>query len=578
MTFSNLVKRSVVPMPQSTARLEVWFLTSLAHASTCHKHTSQSKPSLGFRKPNFNRLFYLKRHYCNRKWHHSSATVAPETTENFSEKKFESRYSPETHTKEELLELVDQYNEELSSEYSTTLRSGMSHEQHTDGFNHVVTDKSTCGWSTTPTADPGVMESLKSLKIALEKHAENLDLIFEIYRSLPSPRAKCLDPETRHKLLHVLSMVEFKSEDSMLRYLSVVHDFKLLGIPLSLSEWNTAISFVARHARITTTLDVEASLRMWKEMEHSAGMKGDGVTFHILFDVACRAGKFALAEMIYTEMAARGLEFTRYHYVAKIMFYGRKQDGDGVRATYREFVNAGEIVDTVVLNAVISALIKAREPDSAENLYRRMKSAHLARAEPQLAPLDFLRRRSVNRALLRATRLTKHDQSKREKLQQRSIIAPDSITYLLLIEHFSVEAGNLDKTVIFLEEMKWFALPVRGVIFIKLFRSFFTHGGVRYTSWTGVRLELVYQSFLKALESSETEIYISWWIVLWLLKAFQKCRDASRALSVWEEIKTRWEPQLSDMEHLASEIDRIIKQIQTQRRHYISESSYIKSQ
>ncbi|RKF61725.1 putative pentatricopeptide repeat protein [Erysiphe neolycopersici] len=565
-------------MPQSTARLEIWSLTFLAHASTCHKYTSQPKSLPNLWKPGINLLLGLKRHYFTRKWYHSSAaTVTPESMGSCSEGDFEIQPPPETHSKEKLLELVDQYNEDLSSDYSTKLEYGMSHE-HSDGSNHVVTDESTCEWSSTPTADPSVTESLKRLKIALEKDSENLDLVFDIYRSLPNPRAKYLDEETRHKLLHVLSLVEFKSEDSMLRYLSVVHDFKLLGISLSLSEWNTAISFVARHARTTTTLEVEASLRMWKEMENSAGMKGDGVTFHILFDVACRAGKFALAEMIYTEMAVRGLEFTRYHYVAKIMFYGMKQDGDGVRAMYREFVKAGEIVDTVVLNAVISALIKAREPDSAENLYRRMKSAHLARANPQLAPLDFLARRSVNRALLRATRLTKNDQLKREKLQQRSIIAPDNITYLLLIEHFSVEAGNLDKTVVFLEEMKWFALPVRGVIFVKLFRGFFLHGGMRYTSWTGVRLELVYQSFLKALESDETEIYVSWWIVLWLLKAFQKCTDASRALSVWEEMKTRWEPQLSDMEHLASEIDRIIKQIQTQRRHYNSERSYIKSQ
>ncbi|KHJ35613.1 putative pentatricopeptide repeat protein [Erysiphe necator] len=563
-------------MPLSIAKLEIWFITSLAHASLCHRHTSQSKSSLNFWEPGIIRFSFSRRHYFSQKWQHHYSTYS-EIKNGYCKGDNENQLNPESHTKEELLELVDQYNENFSIDYPTKFECGTSHHQSEDP-NYIANNESTHDYPSALSVDPEAREMLERLKFALKFDSENLDLIFEIYRSLPNPRAKYLDSQTRHKLLHVLAVVEFKGKQSMLRYLSVVNDLKVLGIPLSLSEWNSAISFTARYLRVTTALEVETALRMWKEMEHSAGVKGDGVTFQILFDVACRAGKFALAEMIYREMAKRGLEFTRYHFVAKIMFYGRKQDGDGVRAMYRELIEAGEIVDTVVLNAVISALIKAREPDSAENLYRRMKSAHLARANPQLVPADFMGRRSVNKALLKATQLTKNDKLKRDRLQERSIIAPDSITYLLLIEHFSVEAGNLDKTVIFLEEMKWFALPVRGVIFVKLFRGFYAHGGVRYTSWTCVRLELVYKSFLKALDSGETETFIAWWIVLWLLKAFEKCTDASRTLSVWEDLKTRWEPQLSDMEHLTSVLDRIISQNQSRRRMSSTRSSFFKSQ
>ena len=39
----------------------------------------------------------------------------------------------------------------------------------------------------------------------------------------------------------------------------------------------------------------------------------------------------------------------------------------------RALVEAGEIVDTVVLNAMISALVKAHEASAAENIYERMK-------------------------------------------------------------------------------------------------------------------------------------------------------------------------------------------------------------
>ncbi|RKF78767.1 putative pentatricopeptide repeat protein [Golovinomyces cichoracearum] len=559
-------------MALSASRLEMGFVSPLARASYCNEHTSIHKPSFHVWRTSANRLTRPKNRFLLRRWH-SSATAGSDFGRRNKDcrVKSENQFS-EKHTKEELLNLVDSYQESYNLDVPSNSECDSLYLPEQD-LNYKALGESAYYYSSIPSADQETRETVKKLKLVLEMDPENLDLVYQIYRALPHSRVNYLDSNTRHKLLHVLSVVEFKAEHSMIRYLSVVDDLKAVGIPLTLSEWNSAISFVARYVRTTTETEVGSALKMWKEMEYSAGVKGDNVTFNILFDVSCRAGKFALAEMIYKEMEARGLEYTRYHRVTKIMFHGFKQDGDGVRAAYRELVQSGEIVDTVVLNAMISALIKAREPNSAENIYYRMKSAHLARANSPLPPTDFMGRRSVNKSLLRATQMAKGDFLKRDELQKRSIIAPDSITYLQLIEYFSVKAGDLDKTVVFLEEMKWFSIPVRGLIFVKLFRGFFAHGGVRYTSWTGVRLELVYQSFLTALDSDETDLFIAWWIVLWLLKAFGKCTDASRALSVWEELKTRWEPQLSDMEHLASVLDRFISQDTTRRKFAPSKTS-----
>ncbi|KAI1007276.1 hypothetical protein K3495_g942 [Podosphaera aphanis] len=484
-------------------------------------------------------------------------------------------YPPEKQrTKEELLGLIDYYNNDYLNDqsqfktphplsYDTRCQIPDNPQSHDNSYTKY-----------TQPADLETKRKLKNLKKALLMKPTDLDEIYLLYRSLPDTRIHYLCPKIRHRLLHVLSVVEFKSEHSMRRYLSVIDDLKASGIPLILSEWNSAISYVARYVRKTTPVEVEAALRLWTEMEHTAGMKGDNVTFNILFDAAYRAGKFNLAQMVYKEMDARDLRYTRYHYVTYIMYHGMRQDGDGVRTTYQQLIEAGEIVDTLVLNAMMSALIQAREPNSAANLYERMKKAHLARANPKIAPKHFESRRAANKALMRATRLTAGDRAKRDELQRRSMIGPDSITYLILVDYFSVKVGDLDKTAALLEEMKWFALPVYGTIFVKIFKGFFIHGGVHYSSWTGTRLELVYKSFSTSLEAEDTDLFLSWGMAMWILRAFGRCRGPSRALSVWEDLRSKWDPEPTDLEYLTADLNHLAELESAQKRHAINQGLF----
>ncbi|SZF03233.1 unnamed protein product [Blumeria hordei] len=464
-------------------------------------------------------------------------------------------------SKKELLELIDHYDGQNTEFIQSDLgcRSPYRHSETPKCKDHADTENDSYS-NYKRLCNDGTNHILNNLKKALSIEPADLDDVYQLYRSLPNTRAEYLDCQTRHKLLHVLSVIEHKDENSMLRFLSVVDDLKSLGIPLSLSEWNSAISFIGGSTRRVTLKETQAALQMWRDMEETTNLKADDVTFNILFNVACRASKFSLAEMIYNQMDERGLQPDRYHHVSNIMYFGMKQHGDGVRAAYRRLIEAGEIVDTIVLNAMISALIKAREPNSAENLYQRMKQTHLSRTNPPLPPRSYTCRRAVNKVLKMATQLAKGDIQKRNDLQNKSIMAPDSITYLLLIEHFAVEEGNLEKTIIFLDEMKWFALPVHGAIFIKLFRGFYIHGGIPYTSWTGVRLEFVYNSFIEALNSEETDLFISGGIVFWVLKAFLRCTGNSRALSIWEQLKERWNPEPADLELLRPTLNQIIEQ------------------
>jgi pentatricopeptide repeat protein len=453
-------------------------------------------------------------------------------------------------TKEELMALVDQYNGESFTDQLPLPGLPRLH-QPSDGPHLTVSDKPQDEWPPPHLAWPANKETeakINTLDEALKDFSKNPEEIYLLYRDLPAPRVPYLESKTRHRLLRHLAVVEHKNEHSMLRYLSVVDDMKGTAIPLSSSEWTSALSFASRYVARSTEVEVEYALHMWREMEHVAGVKGSDATFNVLFDVACKAGKFTLAEMIYKEMQARGFEFTRYHHVSQIHYYGLKGDGDGARAAYKALVEAGEIVDTVVLNAMMSALVTAHEPNAAENIYERMKKIHLETSGSVLPPRDYKARRIITKVLMEMAKTAKIDPTTREAFQQKSIIAPDLQTYRILVNYFAVQAGELDKAAKFLDEMKWFELPVHGAMFLALLKGFAIHGGIRYTHWTEDRLDNVWKALKRGIDNDAIDLYVSKWMVVWALRAFAKCSGKSRTVDVWEQIKEKWDPGEEDLD------------------------------
>lgn len=535
-------------MISRTTELESWFISSLARAGDCRKHSTRSaqvpfalqRPFQGAKR---------RRGYSPRILRYQHSKVKPVQEPDF----------PENRTREELLELVDQYSGHSYTDQLPLIELPKLY-QPSDGPHLTVSDKPEDEWPPphhTWPADAATKITLRKLVLALRDSSTDPDEIYQLYRALPEPRAPYLESRTRHKMLHHLSVVERKDEHSMLRYLSVVDDMKASAIPLSCAEWNSAVSFVARYVSWSTEVEVEAALHMWREMEHIAGVRGSDATFNILFDVACKAGKFTLAEMIYKEMEARGFEFDRYHHVSMIFYYGLQRNGDGARAAYKTLVESGEIVDTVVLNAMISALIRAQEPAAAENIYERMKKAHMIRAGSRLQPSDFRLRRHITRVLKQWAIIAKRHTEKKHGFQNQSIIAPDVHTFRILVNYFAIEAGELDKTAKFLEEMKWFHLPLHGALFNALLKGFALHGGVRYSQWTERRLESVWNSLLDALDDGVEGLYISKWMATWALRAFAKCSGKSRALVAWDELKGKWDPGEEDMSFVMSNLRQI---------------------
>jgi hypothetical protein len=126
------------------------------------------------------------------------------------------------------------------------------------------------------------------------------------------------------------------------------------------------------------------------------------------------------------------------------------------------------------------------------------------------------------------------------------------------VSYFAIQAGELDKTAKFLDEMHWFHLPLHGALFNALLKGFALHGGVLYTRWTEKRLESVWNSLLQALDDGVEDLYVSKWMATWALRAFAKCSGKSRTLVAWDELKGKWNPGEEDMSFVMSNLHHIL--------------------
>lgn len=384
-------------------------------------------------------------------------------------------------------------------------------------------------------------------QLATERLVELLDHddsthqeIMTAYSTLPFPGVLHLSDEKRRLLLRRISIVERKNQENMFRYLSVVDDMKAAELPLRESEWNSAISFIGRCFAVVRAPEVEAALKTWKEMEQKAQVRSGNVTFNILFDIATKAGKFVLAEMILKEMEARNLRVNRFARVGIIYYHGLKGDGDGVRRSYKTFVDAGEIVDTVVMNCVIASLIRAGEPSAADQVYQRMKRMYALKKG--IPPLVQNRRygRELGRILDNASHILRSSPEKLRQLQNEQFLCPNLQTYSIFIDYHVTKTGELFRVAALLDEMQDLGVPIDGRIFVKILKGFALHGGVRYTSWTKARLESVWKSLLKVLDERTENVLVAKWMVVWSVRAFEKCYGRERSLQIWEELRTRW--------------------------------------
>ncbi|KAF2967143.1 hypothetical protein GQX73_g6411 [Xylaria multiplex] len=470
--------------------------------------------------------------------------------------------------KDEVLAIVDYYDDDVSVEESLKFYRDPYLRKYAsaNGPDIVVSDKPEDLELQTVDGDPAPAEEdselAKELRLAIiARHRHpgkvSLDTIWDLYHALPEPRPMQISARTRYSLTNALASGERKNEKSMLRYFSVIADIKNAGFSLTTFQWNSALSFATRYVARTTEVEVEAALKLWREMEMEAKLKGNEVTFNILFDAASKAGKFNLAEMIYKEMTHRGFACNRYHHVSLIHYFGLKQDSSGVRAGYREMIEAGEIVDTVVLNCLIASFIRCGEEQSAEHVYEKMKTfnKHL----PTLPHRDYTIGKAITKVLAMFARVGKKHPSMRPAFQKSALLSPDLQTYRILINHYGLRLGNLSKVAQFLDEMKAFMVPLNGMVFLALFQSFSIHGGSG-SDWSAQRLDSVWDAFLDAMDSGADGLYISTWLAMAVLEAHARYASREELLDVYECLRSRWELDDANSQYMLHFLETLLKE------------------
>lgn len=408
----------------------------------------------------------------------------------------------------------------------------------------------------------------------------SLPKLWSVYESLPTPRPRYLADDDVHLAFRHLNWIEYRpSEGAMQRYFALLEDCLSEGIPLTFEEWNSAIAFAGRWVRRISTAQVRAAIETWMRMEREGGEGANHVTFNILFDVAVKAGRFALADTIFSELKARKLPMNRYFRTSMIYYQGMRGDGEAVRQAFKDLVDAGEIVDTSVMNCVILSLIRAGEPESAENVFYKMK----ALVEKKLGA-EAVRGWRENRELGRLLHGTagkirreaeKHEGSffgsfysaarRREEVQKLTPIAPDARTFSLLVRHHAYTSGDIGRIKELLKEMKGQGYQMHGGLYTHIFRGFSIHGGGGYARWSRHLLEEFWEEFLLALSAGEpaqtgtaksaSEVedeykalpgelerapYFTRALGQAAITAFYRCAGKKRMLGVWEQIKDRW--------------------------------------
>lgn len=411
---------------------------------------------------------------------------------------------------------------------------------------------------------PGEEIALHRLSVAKLMHvlyhekSPSTSYLFRLYREIPSPAMAKLPREVRGKLLRIFAKAPNRRWADARRYLALVQDMIASENKMSRSMWTSAVHFASRGSGSGRVLkrDLVRAIGVWQQMEHVAGIEADDVVFNILYDAAVKASQFTVADRLEQEMKRRKLDFTRFGLVSKIYSAGVQKDLDGITENFQKFVKAGDIVDTVVLNSLCSAFIRAGDPSAAEQLYGRMIEAQKAKlSTDQLLTTDanrvifehslssgFSQYRTNSRALgdflKRSQALKRHSPKHHQALQDSIPMTPDTRTFYIFLKYYARQSGQFDKVVMILRDMEnAYAVPPNQIVYMMLFEGFSIHG-LQKKAWSAERLRLVWYAYLRALRASKAK-----------LDAQQRHRSPG---------KMEWENPLANAMHLEDGLDEAV--------------------
>ncbi|OAA55800.1 pentatricopeptide repeat protein [Niveomyces insectorum RCEF 264] len=161
----------------------------------------------------------------------------------------------------------------------------------------------------------------------------------------------------------------------------------------------------------------------------------------------------------------------------------------------------------------------------------------------------FASQKVMTSVLMMLAKVSKGDAGLRAGYQHLVPTRPDLATYRILINHYAVRLGNLAAVTRFLRDMQTLRIPLHGAIFLALFKGFALHGGPPGTStdWSEQRLRSIWAALLKALDEEAAGLYISTWLIVWVLRAFDRCSATPEMVfKAYNSLSSRWTPSEAD--------------------------------
>ena len=429
-----------------------------------------------------------------------------------------TRFDPENSDYSPTPKFLEDYSFALSEDFAPP-------QAYADFYNHEKDYRSPLEWIATHMRGRTLDEirvTQAFIDLLLDDNSSN-GTLFLAYKRLPRPGVAFLPRGTVSVFLQRMATPWQKSEISMIRYLTLIDDMQEAGLPIRQAEWASAVYLAGRSFKKVTQEDAIRGFQIWKQMEQEAGVKAHNVTFNILFDLAVRSNMYVLAQRVLKEMHDRGLRLNRLGRVSVIFYHGLRKDGDAIRKAYRDFVDAGEIVDTLVLNCVIASLLNAEEPSAAEQIYERMKSLysriHVEQGDDggmtyykrYPGPGEQLINREMasnhlKRILMNSWRLKDILPEHHTELQEIMPLVPDHTTFRTMISYHANVSGDLNRIVILMRDMsEMFGLPLQSITFQLLFKGFALHGGSADpdATWGLPRLDAVWDVCRNAIKERQ---------------------------------------------------------------------------
>jgi hypothetical protein len=364
--------------------------------------------------------------------------------------------------------------------------------------------------------------------------------VYAKYTELTYPHSLHLPYGLLEKVLAHLSVRDSEQRDPLFasEYMAILHEMMVHGVLVKRWMWDTAMHYLANDVPWIREPEIDSMINLWTRMEKLSGQRANHVTLTTMFITATKAGKYALADRLWRELGARKLRIDRVARVAQIYAYGIRKDGYKIRQCYIDLIDAGEIVDIVVINCTISALIKANEGAAAEEVFERTKAIDLDRYNSLIFPETWRGARALRGVMNTGPTLSEAD---RREAAAVSPISPNAQTYQILVRYRCHTHEDIGPAMDLLDEMVVAKIQPGVGIFSLLFKklnqpSFQARRSSVIQLWsvfeTAVWNNEDYQKHAKFMDHA---------LLLNIIGTFARHLSKDAAREKWEEIAKKWD-------------------------------------